>query len=157
MLRLCLVGAFVMALGGVSAAQTGPSTESPLIKPQPIKIVGQLSLVLTNGTGYAHCVTFINVSEKKITAVAFQISLFNENHVLQGRYNTERAGEFSPGVVISGPNDVSEYNLGTSAGGLIRGASQKLRNCWTIAAAGASTFETGVTRATFDDGTQWTP
>jgi hypothetical protein len=117
--------------------------------------VNQLLLPLSDNVRYVSCVSFANVSDRKVTSVRFDFNLLGPSNDSQARFQVDRVGEFSPGVTITGPTSQLEYNVGVYGAA---GGNQKLRNCWSSNPNGTpQNMEVVVIRAIFADGTQWAP
>lgn len=125
-----------------SLADTDP-TPAPSPVPAPVQVVGTYMKQLNGNLQYSACVSFLNTSQKLITAVRFDFNLYNAFHESTAHYYGDRIGEFSPGVTIAGPE--KDWQFSTS-----------LANCFTFYSYGvAQTMVAKVQRVMFADGTEW--
>ena len=138
------------------------STESPIVEPTtlpvapPVQVVEQLMVRLNDNLRYVGCVSFLNTSQKLITAIRFDFNLINAFHESSAHFHGDRIGEFSPGVTIAGPANVDQYNVGVG-GGSLSGANQKVRNCWNYYVSGSApqSMTVNVQRVIFADGSEY--
>jgi hypothetical protein len=142
------------------AAADGPSSaESPTIKhmPPPVSIERNWIAPLADNVRYVTCLSFTNTSDKVITALRIELRLFDAAGQLQGQFNLDRSGQFSPRVLIEGPANGDEYNQAVNGGSLF-GVREKSRNCWTTQPNGPSTRQTlRLIAVVFADGSSWRP
>lgn len=134
-----------------SSLEMPPSSETV-----PVQIVDQMMLPLNDRLRYAACVSFLNASQKLITAVRFDFNMINAFHESVSHFHGDRIGEFSPGVTIAGPANVGQYNTGVN-GGSMGGANQKIKNCWYYYLSGGipQSMQASVVHVIFADGTEW--
>ncbi len=151
---------YLAAFRAVALADVPPSAESPTIRhvDPPINIVRSWMAPLNDNVRYVTCISFVNTSSKVVTAFRVNMSMLDGSGNAQGLYNLDRAGQFSPGVLIEGPLSADEYNLGTQNGPSLFGVREKMRNCWTAQINGIPSGQTlRLTTAIFADGSSWKP
>jgi len=163
-----LVAATLAALlaTGMAMAQSAPTLSvvapvptftatAPAQASAPVQIVNEAGYKIGSLGRYAACVSFLNASQKLITAVRFEFVLADVFHEKIGAFHGDRIGEFSPGVSIDGPADQGEFNVVVN-GGTWKGANRKAFNCWTYYVSGTpQSMQATVSHVLFADGTEW--
>jgi hypothetical protein len=147
------------SLSGAAVADVASSAESPTIKhiAPPVTIQRSWIAALADNVRYVTCLSFTNNSDKVITALRIELRLFDGAGQLQGSFNLDRAGQFSPGVAIEGPATSDEYNQAVNGGPLF-GVREKSRNCWNSQPNGPPARQTlRVIAVVFADGSSWRP
>ena len=123
-------------------------TAYPAEKPgriQPAIKIKKLFTVM-DSNWWTSCVTFENTTNRDISSIQFEFAAFDDFNEKVGRFHGDRRGDFSPGVVIEGPDNASDF--GTT------GNRQKAMNCWhsTTILGSVSRIEASVGKIRFSDG-----
>ena len=137
----------ILLAGPAFAQQSVPVAPQPPAS-APVTI-SRLYTQVNNRVVWTTCLNFTNATSKAMTAIQFKLTYVDAFDTPLTTFRADRVGEFSPGVLIEGPE-----NGQITGGGNV---DQKIQNCWQVpmVVGSLSAVNAEVAKVRYNDGTIW--
>lgn len=146
-----LLVAIAMLTGLATIIAQAQSSPAPTPNVSPVS-VSKTFIVTTNtkSVSWVTCLSFTNETQQTMQAIQFGFTYKDAFDTTVGSFHGDRVGEFSPGVLIEGPDNAGDY--------MTTGNSRKAQNCFTypMVVGSIASVEVSILKVRYGDGIIWT-